>query len=127
MANEPTHESGREDRLNEILAEYLQALETGQTPDIDSLVAQHPDFADELLKQCLQKFYWLRGLPGLRKRPSTSELIDWIGALMAAGIPRGQIAEGLPFLGTLIKREEDLEVVERARRPTTARGPAWPR
>jgi MoxR-like ATPase len=102
-----------------------------QFPD-EQLMAEivrvhHPDFAAELLRQCLQKFYWLRSLPGLRKRPSTSELVDWIGALIAAGIPRGQIAEGMPFLGTLIKREEDLDVVERAGRPATGRGPTWPR
>jgi MoxR-like ATPase len=102
-----------------------------QFPD-EQLMAEivrvhHPGLAAELLQQCLQKFYWLRGLPGLRKRPSTSELVDWIGALIAAGIPRGQVADGMPFLGTLVKREEDLEVVERAGRPATGRGPTWPR
>lgn len=102
-----------------------------QFPD-EKLMAEivrvhHPAFADELLGQCLEKFYWLRSLPGLRKRPSTSELVDWIGALIAAGIPRGQVAEGMPFLGALVKREEDLEVVERANRPAAGRGPTWPR
>jgi MoxR-like ATPase len=89
----------------------------------DIVRVHHPDMADLLLRQCLEKFYWLRGVTGLRKRPSTSELVDWIGALMAAGIPPGQVANSLPFLGALIKKEEDLESVQRAL-PTTGGG--WP-
>ncbi len=76
----------------------------------------HPDIADTLLELCLEKFYWLREVRGLRKRPSTSELVDWIGALMAAGVERGRLAKEIPFLGALIKREEDLEAVARADR-----------
>ena len=83
----------------------------------------HPGIADALLEQCLQKFYWLRDIQGLRKRPSTSELIDWIGALLAAGIPAGQVAARIPFLGALVKKEEDLEAVARARPTGSA---AWP-
>ena len=74
----------------------------------------HPGIGDTLLELCLEKFYWLREVRGLRKRPSTSELVDWIGALMAAGVQRGQLAKEIPFLGALIKREEDLEAVARA-------------
>jgi len=74
----------------------------------------HPDIGDTLLELCLEKFYWLREVRGLRKRPSTSELVDWIGALMAAGVQRGHLAKEIPFLGALIKREEDLEAVARA-------------
>jgi MoxR-like ATPase len=89
----------------------------------DIVRVHHPDIADQLLRQCLEKFYWLRDVTGLRKRPSTSELVDWIGALLAAGIPPGQVANGLPFLGALIKKEEDLEAVERTL-PTGSGG--WP-
>jgi MoxR-like ATPase len=78
----------------------------------DIVRVHHPDIGDKLLEQCLTRFYWLRNLSGLRKRPSTSELIDWIGALIAAGIPRGQIAAEIPFLGALIKKPEDLAIVE---------------
>jgi len=80
----------------------------------------HPAIGDQLLEQCLAKFYWLRDVKGLRKRPSTSELVDWIGALLAAGIPVGHLAQELPFLGALIKREEDMEAVSRA---TSWKGP----
>ena len=86
----------------------------------------HPQIAEQLLEQCLEKFYWLRSIKGLRKRPSTSELVDWVGALLAAGIPRGEVAAGLPFLGALIKREEDLEAVARVQGSEAKRGSAWP-
>lgn len=84
----------------------------------------HPGLGQKLLSQCLQKFYWIRSLPDVRKRPSTSELIDWIGALLAAGVSEREIGENIPFLGTLIKRREDQEAVERGERPG-ARREAW--
>ena len=68
----------------------------------------HPDIEDELIDQCLERFYWLRDQPEVRKKPSTSELIDWIGALSRAGIDPGRLRNELPFLGVLLKREEDL-------------------
>jgi MoxR-like ATPase len=73
-----------------------------------------PDIGEALLEQCLAKFYWLREVKGVRKRPSTSELVDWIGALLAAGVQPGQLAETIPFLGALIKKEEDAEAVAKA-------------
>jgi MoxR-like ATPase len=76
----------------------------------------HPDVEDELLHQVLLRFYWLRELPDVRKRPSTSELIDWIAALRRAGIPSDRIEQELPFLGVLLKRENDVEAVLAAHR-----------
>lgn len=71
----------------------------------------HPNVESELLNQVLLRFYWLRDLPQIRKRPSTSELIDWIAALVRGGIDKEAITRELPFLGVLMKRESDLEVV----------------
>jgi MoxR-like ATPase len=84
----------------------------------------HPAIGDTLLEQCLAKFYWLRGVKGLRKRPSTSELVDWIGALLAAGVQPGHLAKELPFLGALVKKEEDVEAVARAASGGATRWPA---
>jgi len=90
-------------------------------PDEDLMArivrVHYPEIADKLLSQCLERFYRLRDLDGLRKRPSTSELLDWIGALIAAGIPHGRVAKEIPFLGALIKKPEDMEVVEGGGRP----------
>jgi len=68
----------------------------------------HPDIEEELVDQCLQRFYWLRDQPEVRKKPSTSELIDWIAALARAGVAPARLREELPFLGVLLKKEEDL-------------------
>jgi MoxR-like ATPase len=83
----------------------------------------HPDVGKKLLEQCLARFYWLRKVKGLRKRPSTSELVDWIGALLAAGVQPGQLAQEIPFLGALIKKEEDVEAVAKA---TAGASAGWP-
>jgi MoxR-like ATPase len=97
-----------------------------QFPD-DKLMADivrvhHPDIAKKLLEQCLAAFYRLREISGLRKRPSTSELIDWIGALLAAGIPDKEVSKRIPFLGTLIKKPEDIELVETGGSSNRTRG-----
>ncbi len=68
----------------------------------------HPDLDESLLAQSLKIFYELRDMKRLRKRPSTSELIDWIAVLRAAGIANLQLSDKLPFLGTLLKKEQDL-------------------
>ena len=71
----------------------------------------HPDVEDTLLQQCLGRFYWLRDQQEIRKRPSTSELIDWIAALRRSGMDAKDIENKLPFLGVLLKREKDVEVL----------------
>ena len=71
-----------------------------------------PDVDQALLDQALVRFYWLRDQEGLRKRPSTSELVDWIAALRRAGMSAQAIEHDLPFLGVLLKRESDLETIK---------------
>lgn len=76
----------------------------------------HPDVEDMLLQQVLARFYWLRDIPEVRKRPSTSELIDWIAALRRGGLGPDALEGELPFLGVLLKRENDVETVLASRR-----------
>ena len=72
----------------------------------------HPNLDTQLLDQVLVKFYWLRGQPELRKKPSTSELIDWISALLRSGISQSQLESHIPFLGSLLKNEQDTTAVQ---------------
>ncbi len=72
----------------------------------------HPNLDTTLLDQVLVKFYWLRGQPELRKKPSTSELIDWISALLRSGISAQQLESHIPFLGSLLKSEQDTEALQ---------------
>ena len=91
----------------------------------DIVKVHHPAIGSKLLQQCLTKFYWLREIRGIRKRPSTSELVDWIGALIAAGIPQETIVAEIPFLGSLIKKEEDIDLVANASGAGDHRSPSW--
>ncbi|HVK70782.1 MAG TPA: MoxR family ATPase [Polyangium sp.] len=68
----------------------------------------HPELARALVDQVLSVFYEIRNMSRLRKRPSTSELIDWIAALRKAGIDEVKLEQALPFLGALLKKEQDL-------------------
>jgi len=75
----------------------------------------HPDLETQLLERTLQAFYALRDEVGLRKKPSTSELIDWVAALKRSGVDLRKVGGGIPFLGTLLKTEQDVETVARAK------------
>jgi MoxR-like ATPase len=81
-------------------------------PDRDFMrrvvAVHHPDLGESLVQQTLQAFFDLRATRGLRKRPSTSELIDWIAVLKKAGIGEVKLDRALPFLGTLLKKEQDV-------------------
>ena len=67
----------------------------------------------KLLREALKKFYWIREFDMLRKKPSTSELVDWLQALIVAGISPKAIEKEIPFLGSLLKKKEDLDVVQK--------------
>ena len=73
----------------------------------------HPHLDATLLDQVLIKFYWLREQNELRKKPSTSELIDWIAALGRAGMSAEQIESHIPFIGALLKTEQDVDALGR--------------
>lgn len=67
----------------------------------------HPDLAAELAEQALKVFYEIRAMSRLRKRPSTSELVDWIAVLQKAGVGAVKLERALPFIGALLKKEQD--------------------
>ncbi len=73
----------------------------------------YPDLDEKLISRCMARFYWLRDLDELRKKPSTSELVDWIGALLRSGIDPDKLQKELPFIGVLIKKERDLVALKK--------------
>jgi MoxR-like ATPase len=77
----------------------------------DIVHVHHPRLADDLLDQALERFYALRQIDALRKKPSTSELLDWLQALVAGGISVEALGAKLPFLGVLLKKESDVEAL----------------
>ncbi|RLQ22926.1 AAA family ATPase [Seongchinamella sediminis] len=92
-------------------------------PDRDTMreiVAVHyPDIARELVQEAMEVFFDLRAIPGLKKKPSTSELIDWLKLLMADDIPdeilkdRDPTKAIPPLYGALMKNEQDVHLLER--------------
>jgi len=77
---------------------------------MEEIVRVHfPNIKDSLLHEALKTFYKLREFDDFRKKPSTSELIDWIHALIAGGIPHDKISSEIPFVGTLLKKETDYD------------------
>ncbi len=79
----------------------------------------YPDIEDRLMRDAIKKFYWIRQVDGLRKKPSTSELLDWIKALAMGGLDIEKITSEVPFLGTLIKSEQDTERVVKIAQSTS--------
>ena len=79
----------------------------------------HPKIKKKLVKDALDIFFDVRKVPGLKKKPSTSELIDWLKLLMADDIPdeilkdRDPSKAIPPLYGALIKNEQDVQLLER--------------
>lgn len=73
----------------------------------------HPDLESGVLSAAIDRFYWVRGMHDLKKKPSTSELIDWLVVLAKGGVSVDDISKRLPFSGILLKVEEDLLLVEK--------------
>jgi MoxR-like ATPase len=89
-------------------------IEFPDVPLMRKIVAvHHPHLEAKLLDQVLIKFYWLRDQQDLRKKPSTSELVDWISALLKSGVSTAQIEAHIPFLGALLKKEQDVDALQR--------------
>ncbi|HQO38907.1 MAG TPA: MoxR family ATPase [Spirochaetota bacterium] len=81
---------------------------------MEEIVHVHfPKIEKKLLREALKKFYWIREFDMLRKKPSTSELIDWLQALILGGISEKDVEKEIPFLGTLLKKKEDIDIVQK--------------
>ena len=76
------------------------------------VAVHHPHLDANLLDQVLIKFYWLREQNDLRKKPSTSELVDWISALLRSGVSLDKLEAHIPFVGALLKKEQDVEALQ---------------
>lgn len=78
-----------------------------------------PNIREGLVSEALQIFFKLRDVPGLKKPPSTSELIDWLSLLMADDMPEDVLRKRdpksaiPPLYGALIKNEQDVQLLER--------------
>jgi len=83
------------------------------------VAVHHPDLKKRLAAEAMAVFFEIREVPGLKKKPSTSELLDWLKLLMAEDLPpealRARDSANLipPLYGALLKSEQDLHLFER--------------
>ena len=92
-------------------------------PDAETMKAivgvHFPNLKKELLSAALKNFYDVRNLPGLKKKPSTSELLDWLKLLLAEDIPlevlqtKDDKVAVPPLVGALLKNEQDVSLFEK--------------
>ena len=81
----------------------------------DIVHAHYDNIEDHLLQRAMEAFYQIRDLPTVAKKPSTSELLDWLQALRLGGVDPEKIEKELPYAGILLKKTEDLTAVKNAK------------
>ena len=101
----------------------LMVLDVGLFPDRETMQAiidvHFPGIQKTLVSRAMEIFYEVRDVPGLKKKPSTSELLDWLKLLMAEDIPLETLQNQdnkvsvPPLVGALLKNEQDVTLFEK--------------
>ena len=99
---------------------FFHYIKFPDTATMKQIVDVHfPKLKDELLSAAMKTFFDIRNLPGLKKKPSTSELLDWLKLLMAEDIPLATLQSQddkvsvPPLVGALLKNEQDITLFEK--------------
>ena len=99
---------------------FFHYIKFPEADTMQKIVDVHfPDLKQDLLKAAMKTFYDVRNLPGLKKKPSTSELLDWLKLLMAEDIPLEALQSAdskvsiPPLVGALLKNEQDTTLFEK--------------
>lgn len=74
------------------------------------------DIDKKLVKEAMKAFYDIRDMREIQKKPSTSELLDWLQALQISGIDVSRIGDEIPYIGVLLKKNQDIDIVKSYRR-----------
>ncbi len=69
------------------------------------------DIDKKLCEKAMEAFYEIRDMKELQKKPSTSELLDWIQALMISGVDIRKLKDEVPFVGVLLKKNQDIDIM----------------
>ena len=99
---------------------FFHYIKFPDKPTMEAIVATHfPDLKKNLVEEALRLFFQMREVPGLKKKPSTSELLDWLKLLLNEDITPEQLRESdsskliPPLHGALLKNEQDVHMFER--------------
>ena len=88
-------------------------IEFPLAPKMREIVNVHyKDLDETLINQAMEAFYWIRSMNEIQKKTSTSELLDWLQALSLGGIDPEKVASNFPFIGTLLKKNQDIDTFE---------------
>lgn len=94
--------------LRRCIFHYIEFPDTEKMEEI--IRVHYGDIDKKLVANALDAFYKIRDMKDLQKRPSTSELLDWIQALMISGVSIKSLYEDMPFLGVLLKKNQDIDM-----------------
>ena len=72
----------------------------------------YSDIEEKLVDAALNTFYEIREMREIQKKPSTSELLDWIMALNLSGVDIKKISDDIPFIGVLLKKNQDIDMAK---------------
>lgn len=87
-------------------------IEFPDAEKMEEIVRVHyADIEKKLLDQAMEAFYWIRDMKEIQKKPSTSELLDWLQALMLSGISIDRIKAEIPYAGVLLKKNQDIDAM----------------
>jgi MoxR-like ATPase len=95
--------------LRRCIFHYIEFPDTSKMEEI--VRVHYGDIEEKLLGQAMEAFYWIRDLKEIQKKPSTSELLDWLQALMISGISIDRIKSEIPFAGVLLKKNQDIDAM----------------
>lgn len=96
--------------LRRCIFHYIAFPEAEKMEEI--IKVHYPDIDEKLMDQAMVKFYEIREMKELQKKPSTSELLDWLQALTLAGISIDKLKDNVPFLGVLLKKNQDMDTLK---------------
>lgn len=100
--------------LRRCIFHYIEFPDLVQMKEI--VHAHFDNLDEELLQQAVLTFYNVRRVPNLAKKPSTSELIDWLRALSADGVDPSRIPQEIPYPGVLLKKDKDILLMNKTMR-----------
>ncbi|SCJ68892.1 AAA ATPase containing von Willebrand factor type A (vWA) domain [uncultured Eubacterium sp.] len=100
--------------LRRCIFHYIEFPDREKMEDI--IKVHYGEIEKKLAAVAMNAFYAIRGMRQIQKKPSTSELLDWIQALRISGVDVKKIEEQIPYIGVLLKKNQDIDTVREYRR-----------
>jgi MoxR-like ATPase len=98
--------------LRRCVCKYIEFADEEKMTEI--VRVHYPDIESRVLSMAMERFYGIRAMKDIQKRPGTSELLDWLRALALSGTDLSEVAGEIPFIGVLLKKNQDVDaLVER--------------